>query len=194
MLKFLDYLREEVYSKGKKSKDVYDYSDTQVPTTEDFDKDPQIGWWRHGKHMTVYHGTHDDNVPHIMKHGLNHKDPTSGMISTTHDPHTAHGYAAMSSSGGEHHFRKAGGSPKNTPHEQRSVIKMKIPMKWAEKHRDEHLRGNLNDTKTRMSDENRYKEHKEKGGRDHEYYQTSEVRFKRPIPPKYIVGVHKKSV
>lgn len=182
------------FVKEKKSTEIYDnQSDSSLPAVaEDFDHNPDIGWWKSHKHMTVYHGTHDKNVPHILKHGLNHKDPTSGMISTTHDPHTAHGYASMSNAGGEHHFRKAGGKPRNTPHEERSVIKLKIPHHWAKKHMDTELRGNLNDTKKRMSDENRYKEHKASGKPDHEYYQTSEVRFKKEIPAKFIVGVHKK--
>lgn len=163
--------------------------------TMPFEGNPKVGWWKSQKHMTVYHGTHDDNVQHILKHGLNHADPTSGMVSVTHDPHTAHGYAAMSASGGEHHFRKAGGSPTNTPHDKRSVVKMKIPMSWASRNMDQHLRGNIGQAQGKMHDESKYNDWKSRnpGRPDHEYYQTTEVRMKKAIPSRFVVGIMKKT-
>src|SRR5579859_7381720 len=118
-----------------------------------FEHNPKIGWWAdHPSHLTVYHGTHDDNVHNIVKNGLTHKDPRTGMISVTHDPHTAHGYASMSKSGGEYHFRKVGGNPVSTPHEHRSVVKIQIPKDWAAKHIDPHLHGNIGQAANKMKD------------------------------------------
>ena len=89
---------------------MYSFKDFLIEKTTEakeipFEHHPHVGWWKDkaekdGYH-TVYHGTHKRNLPHILKHGITHKDPRTGMISVTHDPHTAHGYAAMSGSGGE---------------------------------------------------------------------------------------------
>ena len=159
-----------------------------------FDKNPHIGFWKDHDHVTVYHGTHDRHVDHILKNGLTHKDPKTGMISVTHDPHTAHGYAAMSSSGGEANFRATGGNAVNTPHEDRSVIKMKIPKHWADEHMDHDLSGNVGHTRDRMASKDHYDKWKEDNphSQDHEYYQTSELRFKKEVPSEYIEGVMKK--
>jgi hypothetical protein len=112
------------------------------------------------------------------------------MISTTPDPNTAHGYAAMSGTGGETQFRKLHNKATNTPHEERAVVKMKIPKAWADKHVDPQLRGNLGVTRDRMLNKSHYdnwkKENPEKS--DSEYYTGSEVRFSKPIPAKFIVG------
>ena len=126
-----------------------------------FDHHPKVGWWKDkaekdGYH-TVYHGTHKKNLPHILKHGVNHKDPRTGMISVTHDPHTAHGYAAMSGSGGERNFRKSGKKAVHTPHEDRVVLKMHIPKKFVDDHHDKHFHGNpkhLN--RNKMTDKKHY--------------------------------------
>ena len=155
-----------------------------------FDKDPKIGWWKDHDHLTVYHGTHERNVEDIKKTGLNRPDPKTGMISVTHDPHTAHGYAAMSGAGGEADFRKAGNKVTHTPHEERAVIKMRIPKKWAEENMDHDLSGNLPSERKRMSDKSEYEKHE---GQDQEYYRGTELRMKKPIPPEFIVG-HMKRV
>lgn len=159
-----------------------------------FDKAPKIGFWKDHDHVTVYHGTHDRHADHILKHGLTHKDPKTGMISVTHDPHTAHGYAAMSSAGGEAHFRSAGAKVTTTPHEDRSVIKMKIPREWAEKHMDHDLSGNVGETRDRMKHKEKYDKWKKDNpnSHDHEYYQTSELRFNKEVPHHFIQGVMKK--
>lgn len=161
---------------------------TEIP----FDKDASPGWWQDKEHLHLYHGTHKRNVPHIEKSGVNVPDPKTGMISMTLDPHTAHGYAAMSSGErrGEHSFRKAGAKAVTTPHEDRAVTKFKVPMSWAKKHLDPELRGNIGDASGRLTDKSKYDDWKKKNPdkADHEYYQTSELRFSKPIPPEYYVG------
>lgn len=163
-----------------------------------FDKSPEIGWWKDkaekdGYH-TVYHGTHKKNLAHILKHGLTHKDPKTGMISVTHDPHTAHGYAAMSGSGGESNFRKVGGKAVHTPHEDRVVLKMHIPKDHMHKHMDHTLSGNgPSGAHERMTNKAKYEAHKKAGGHDSEYYMATELRLNHAIDPKHIVGyMHKK--
>ena len=157
-----------------------------------FDHHATIGWWKDkgekDGHHVVYHGTHKKNLAAVLKHGLNHKDPHTGMISVTHDPHTAFGYASMSGSGGESNFRKAGHKPVNTPHEDRVVIKMHIPHEWAEKHMDHHMSGNTD--RSKMTDSKHYHNWKSKNPHksDHEYYTASELRMKHEIPAHFIQG------
>jgi len=141
-----------------------------VPIKEEMTSYPKgpIGWWRDGqegkngkKIIVVHHGTHIRNVPSMLKHGLNKPDPTTGMISTTPDPNTAHGYAAMSAAGGEREFmntqfRKQHNLAVNTPHEERAVVTMRIPKEWAERHMDPQLRGNLGVTRDRMLNKSHY--------------------------------------
>ena len=169
---------------------------SQFLSEEAFDRNPSIGFWRDhpSDHITVYHGTHERNVPHILKHGLTRKDPRTGMISVSHDPHTAHGYAAMSSSGGESHFRAAGGKAVHTPEHERSVIKMRIPREWAEEHMDHSLSGNSPEAKRRLSSREEHATWRRANPTlpDHSYYMGSELRFKREVPPEFIVGASKK--
>lgn len=156
-----------------------------------FEHNPKIGWWKDSEeHMTLYHGTHDKNVPDILKNGLKNKDKTTGMISLTHDPHTAHGYAAMS--GGEANFRSAGARATHTPHEDRSVIKFKVPKKWVDKHIDKNLRGNIGTAEGNLKDKTKYDMHAASGKADHEYYAMSEIRVSKEVPAKFIVGHMKK--
>lgn len=171
-----------------------DLSEEALP----YDKNAKIGFWkdqgdREG-YYTLYHGTHEDNVESMMKHGLNKPDPTTGMISTTPDPDTAHGYAAMSGTGGETQFRKLHNKAVNTPHEERAVIKMRIPKEWADKHIDPELRGNLGNTRDRMLNKSHYEDWKKANPEksDSEYYTGSEVRFSKPIPPEFNVGYMKR--
>lgn len=153
----------------------------------------QSGWLWDKEHITVYHGTHKRNVSAIKKNGLNRKDPKTGMISVTPDPHTAHGYAAMS---GEHDFRAAGNKAKHVPHEDRRIIKMKIPVSWAKEHMDHNLSGNIGHARQRMASKDEYTKWKKANPKksDSEYYQTGELRFKKEIPPHFIekVGMLKK--
>lgn len=160
-----------------------------------FDHNANIGWWKdkadkEGYH-TVYHGTHKRNLPTILKNGLTHKDPRTGMISVTHDPHTAHGYAAMSGSGGESNFRKAGAKAVNTPHEDRVVLKMRLPKDFVDKHMDHQFHGNPNhQNRNKMADKAHYDDWKKKNPDrpDHEYYQVSELRLNHHIKPEHIEG------
>jgi hypothetical protein len=159
-----------------------------------FDKSKRRGWWREGDHYILYHGTHDRNVQSMMKSGINRPDPSTGMYSTTPDPHTAHGYAAMSGGGGEAHFRGVGAKATTTPHSERSVLKLKIPADWAERNMDADLRGNMGDARRRMLSRGEYVKwvagNPDKD--DSEYYMATEVRFKKPIPPEFIEGHMKK--
>ncbi len=159
-----------------------------------FDKMKRRGWWREGDHYILYHGTHDRNIPAMMKSGINKPDPSTGMYSTTPDPHTAHGYAAMSGGGGEYHFRGVSANAVSTPHSERSVLKLKVPADWAERNMDPNLRGNMGDARRRILSKSEYMKwsasNPEKS--DSEYYMATEVRFKQPIPPEFIVGHMKK--
>jgi phage-related protein (TIGR01555 family) len=164
---------------------------TQIP----FESSPKVGWWEDGEHMNLYHGTHERNVPTIAKEGLTHKDPTSGMISMALEPHTAHAYASMSGIGGEHNFRKTS-NVTNTPHEQRAVMKYKVPRSWIKENIDPDLRGNLNEMRDRMRDKGAYEKWAKEYGPDfdHGYYARGELRFKNAIPPEFLEGVMKKPV
>lgn len=164
-----------------------------------FEHNPQIGAWRETMHKdgyaTVYHGTHKKNLDSILKHGLTHRDPRTGMISVTHDPSTAHGYGAMSGSGGEANFRRAGAKAVHTPHEDRVVLKMHLPKDFVEKHMDHDFHGNErfkghHPNRTKMSDSSHYHEWKKANPTkpDHEFYQVSELRINHPIPKEYIQG------
>jgi len=157
-----------------------------------FDKNANHGWWRDRETLELYHGTHERNVPHIEQHGVNVPDPKTGMVSMTLDPHTAHGYAAMSSGErrGEHSFRKAGAKAVTTPQENRAVTKFKVPMSWAEKHLDPELRGNIGSATGRLTDKSKYDDWRKANPdkSDHEYYQTTELRFSKPIPSEFYVG------
>lgn len=168
-----------------------------------FEKNPKIGWWRDkaeqdGYH-TVYHGTHVRNLKSVLKHGLTHKDPKTGMISVTHDPHTAHGYASMAGAGGEAEFRKGSSAniAKHTPDHERIVLKMHIPKHFVDKHLDPNLSGNyrLANKKTALHDKETYDEWRRKNPHhpDSSYYSVSELRLDHEIPPHFIVGyMHKK--
>lgn len=163
-------------------------SEQEIP----FDKSTSHGFWNDPDtdHVIVYHGTHKRNVESIEKNGLNRPDPKTGKISVTMDPHTAHAYAAMSSSGGEANFRKAGGGAVNTPHEDRAVMKFKIPKKWLHQHMDSNLGGNLDDERKRMSSSSEYDKWRKDNptGSDHNYYQRTEFRLDKAIPKEFYVG------
>ena len=90
-------------------------------------KDPKIGWWKdQGDTLTMYHGTHKNNVDSMANEGIKAPDsgPTAGKVSMTFDPYTARGYAFM---GGESGFRAAGAKAKTVPMEDRRVLQVEIP-------------------------------------------------------------------
>jgi len=157
-----------------------------------FDRTIHHGWHEDGDHVILYHGTHKKHLHSILKNGLTHPDPKTGMISLTPDPHTAHGYAAMS---GEANFRAAGKKAVHVPHEDRAVVKFRVPKHWLNQHKDSTLSGNIGIAKKRLTDKSEYDKWQKDNGkdRDHEYYQTSEFRVKHPVPAHFITGyMHKK--
>ena len=160
-----------------------------------WDKNPQIGWHEDGDHTIMYHGTHQKNLAGILKDGIHApKDgDTAGMISMTHDPHTAHGYASMT--GGETNWRRATSGKtvaKSVPHNERVVLVAKIPHSWKKDNLVPGMKGNIDAVRDNLTNKQKYTDHVAKGGRDHEYYATTELRFKDKIPPHFIVGYMKK--
>lgn len=158
-----------------------------------WNSNPSIGWWAdNDKHLVMYHGTHDSRLDSIHKEGIKapQSGSTAGWVSMTHDPHTAHGYASMH--GGEATFRNAGQKAQHVPHEHRAVVVAHIPHEWAKANMDHSFAGNMD--RSKMSDKSKYEAHKASGKPDHEYYQTSELRFKNKIPAEFIKGYMKKPV
>ena len=133
-------------------------------------------------HLTLYHGTHKNNIPSIRENGLNKPDEKTGMISLTPDPDTAHGYAAMS---GEHNFRAAGNKAVTVPHKDRRVVKFKIPRKWAEDNHDKALGGNIGSVRGRFASKEEFEKHDDNS----HPYQLGELRFKKPIPSGFMHSV-----
>ena len=155
---------------------------TEVP----FEPNPKIGWWKDQPNFyMVYHGTNIKNLPNILLNGLTKPDPKTGMISVTFDPHTAHGYAAMS---GESDFRKAGAKAITVSHEDRVVLKIKLPKDFVEKYADPEMSGNMD--RSKMTDKSKYDDWKQSNNDkpDFDYYSLSELRLSHPIDAKYIVG------
>lgn len=152
-----------------------------------------IHWSQNKSHLVVFHGTHIDNVPEIMKNGINNKDPKTGMVSVaigSHAQDIAHGYAAMS---GEHGFRQAGQRATTVPHEQRAIVTAHLPMDWVHKNVDRNFGGNPTNVRQRLADPELHTHHVVHTGSDFSPTETPELRFKQAIPAKYIVGVSQKA-
>lgn len=179
MLRFSSFIREEE-----------DHGISEIP----WNPNPKIGWWKDGETMTMYHGTHQSRVGQIAKSGLKAPEsgPTAGWVSMTHDPHTAHGYASMT--GGESAFRAAGSKARTVPHHERVVLVHEIPRDWAEKNMNPHMRGNMESSRGKLTDKSQYDSHSAAGKPDHEYYQTSELRFKDSIPREFLKGYMRRPV
>jgi len=173
---------------GRILKDFVQFISEARITQRPFDKNPSIGWWKDHDYLTMYHGTHESNLESIKKNGI--KAGPNSWVSMTHDPNTAHGYASMS--GGEANFRAAGSKARHVPHHERVVLIAKIPKKWAERHMDKNVRGNIDFAKNRLTDKTLYDTHVASGKPDHEYYATTELRFPS-IPKHFIVGYSRKS-
>jgi len=195
MKRFTKYVAEE-FGNIAAARKVLGKNPANGLTKHPWKKDPHIGWWKHeaedkGYHV-MYHGTHEKNLEHIGKHGITSpkEGSTAGNVSMTHDPHTAHAYASMH--GGETAFRGAGKKAQHTPHEHRAVLVAHIPKDWADQHMNQHMRGNMPDTRDKLTSKEKFDAHKKSGGKDHHYYQTSELRFKKDIPPEFIKGYMKK--
>lgn len=151
-----------------------------------------IHWSEHKGHLVVYHGTHVKNVPHILKNGINNKDPKTGMVSVaigSHGADIAHGYAAMS---GEYGFRQAGQKATTVPHEHRAIVTAHLPMDWVHKNVDRNFGGNPTDVKHRLADPKLHMQHVVNTGSDFSPTETPELRFKEAIPAKYIKGYTQK--
>jgi hypothetical protein len=149
---------------------------------------PKIGWWKDQEHLTLYHGTHKDNLHSVLKNGINRARESTGMISMALEPNTAHGYASMH--GGELNFRRAGSKAKHVPDKDRVFVVAKVPKDWIEKnsHPDKRLGGNIGDAAKRMRDPELHKNFK---GADSEYYGMAELRFPH-IPKEFIQGYMRK--
>lgn len=148
------------------------------------------GWWEDQDPITLFHGTHERNISTILKNGLDRKDPDTGMISLALEPHTAKGYAAMSGTGGESDFRKAGAKVKSTPMNERAVFVFEIPKDWLLTNMDKNLSGNVGDAKKRMQSKEEYENFKQHTGKpDYAYYQLAEIRVKKEVPAKFIKGI-----
>lgn len=150
-----------------------------------WNRNPDIGWWKDQDILTLYHGTHEDNLSDILKNGLNKFHP-NGHISLAFDPNTAHGYASMH--GGETRFMAAGKKARHVPEEERVVLAFEIPMKWLEKNMDARLGGNTGNKK-KLQDKSLYDDWK---GEDQQYYQLLEIRVNKVIPTKFLKGYMKK--
>lgn len=152
-----------------------------------------IHWSQNKTHLVVYHGTHIKNVPGIMKNGISNKDPKTGMVSVaigSHGADVAHGYAAMS---GEHGFRQAGSRAVTVPPQHRAIITAHIPMDWVRRNVDQNFGGNPDRVKRRLASKNIHNIHVAATGSDFSPSETPELRFKKAIPAKYIVGVSQKA-
>ena len=151
-----------------------------------------LHWSQNQDHIVVYHGTHKDNIQHILRNGISNKDPRTGMISVafgSHGKNVAHGYAAMS---GERFFRQAGKKAVSVPKEDRRVVVAHLPMDWVRANVDTDFGGNPTEIKARLRSKEAHNQFVAKHGTDFLPHETPELRFKQAIPPEFIVGVKKK--
>lgn len=147
---------------------------------------PIIGWWRDASPITMYHGTHKDNLDSILKTGIYSPKSgyTAGWVSLAFDPNTAFGYASMS--GGETNFRSAGAKAQSVPPKDRVVLVLQFKnVAELEKIGLGPLRGMMDSTKTKLSDKSTYESW---SGDDQSYYALTELRIKDMVPAKYIKG------
>lgn len=152
-----------------------------------WNKNPSIGWWMDNSVLTLYHGTHVNNVPHIIKNGLKAPDsgPTKDWVSMAFDPYTAHAYAAM---GGESGFRAAGAKAVSIPEKDRAVLVIRMPLKYVLQNIDKTFSGNMERTE-RLKNKSRFDSFT---GPDYSYYMLTELRFPKFVQPKFIIGYTKK--
>ena len=146
-------------------------------------KIPKIGWWLDNDTVTLYHGTHINNIDFIKKNGIvpPKEGYTAGRVYLAFDPFTARGYASMSGLGGESKFRSMGTKVKTTPMNERVVFIIELPLTYVLK------KGKINRD---LSDKEAY----EKSGKsDTEFYALTEVSIYDTIPIKFIKGYMRKS-
>jgi len=147
-----------------------------------------IGDDKEESHIYLYHGTHKKNRQSVVNNGITHADPKTGKVSYALDPHTGRGYAAMSGSGGEYQFRRAGAKVQNVPMSDRDVHVWRVPKALVRKHMAD-MRGNLEGEKDKLTNKDRF-EKTVKAGKEHPY-SLAEVRFTPEISKqihKYYVG------
>lgn len=143
---------------------------------------PDIGWWRDGDTLRVYHGTDMAHYESIAKTGLDRLDARTGMISFAIEPFTARAFAVM---GGEARFLGAGAKAKVVAADKRITLVFDLPRSFVDQYEDPDLGGNDPQHKERLRDKAVYDEFE---GSDQQYYQLCELRIKSKVPPKYLVG------
>ena len=155
-----------------------------------WNSNPKIGWWRDNRELTLYHGTHIDNLLNIARTGLwaPSVGPTANWVSLALEPNTASGYASMS--GGETNFRQAGSRARNVPQNERVVLVYKFPINYVLSNMNQHLRGNIDWTKNKLLNESEYREWKKT---DQEYYMMTEIRMPKVVESKYLKGYMRKN-
>lgn len=177
----------------KKFKDfLLEFTKTEIKKPEyKWLKDPKIGWWADRSSLLMYHGTHINNLEAIIENGIYapKSGPTANWVSMALDPYTANGYASM---GGESAFRAAGAKARHIPENERVVLVCKFPMSWIQQNMEKNFRGNVDSTRDKLTNKERYLEHKKSGKTDHEYYALTELRFPKHIDPKFIIGYMRK--
>ena len=169
----------------KKTRKAYKDEVKEVPAVklEKFEpaKVAQINktWWLDGDTVTLYHGTNKRNLADISAKGL--QPDAEGFVYLTPDPNTAAGYASMSGSGGEKAFRKSG-KAKNTPEEERVILKYEIPkeefLKYLDMTKQRHNPSSpsYKAEQDKLFNKDLFNKHiKDKKKED--YYATTEVRF-----------------
>lgn len=149
-----------------------------------WNSDPKIGWWRDRKNVIFYHGTHKDNLESMLQTGIRAptSGPTAGWVSLALEPWTARGYASM---GGESGFRAAGAKARTVPTQDRRVLVLKIPIDQVLQHMEKNFRGNVDSTRTRLTNKEEYLAFK---GPDKDYYALTEIRFPKVVDPRFIIG------
>lgn len=181
MIDFRTYLIEEASKEESIAKAKVDF-----PAKKKYAwaGNPKIGWWADRNSMILYHGTHHSNLSGILESGIfaPTSGPTANWVSMALEPNTAFGYASM---GGESGFRAAGAKAISVPPKDRVVLVAKMPMSFIKKQMEKEFRGNMPETRNRLTDKSEYEAWTKS---DQEYYALTEIRFPKKIDPKWIIG------
>jgi len=168
------------------------FESTEMPWVDK----PAIGWWLDSDPVTFYHGTNARNLQGVLDKGIfaPTDGPTANWVSLALDPKTSLGYASMT--GGESSFRDAGKNAKHVPTNERVVFVIQLVQSYFLPKMAE-ARGNMDNKRTKLSDEGRYREWVESKTKqfgkypnvfDLEYYALTEIRLPKHIPVQYIKG------
>lgn len=141
-----------------------------------WNSNPIIGWWLDNDKITFYHGTHKDKLESILQNGLKpaEKGRTAGINYLALDPYTSKGYGSMS---GETEFRGVGKKAKHVRIAERVVIVFEFSKEYVEQ--------NINWNNPQLNNKQAYEKFE---GKDHSYYELSEVRHPGNISSEFIVG------